>query len=544
MLWIFMSTFGNINVGSVATVNDPDAQYVSYFTSLYTGTVTDVFAYIAGASVGNCRVALYSITGGVADVLLGQSDSVAIDTALSWVNFKLPSVPVTSGVVYGLALLSDVSVQVTLVAGTGIRGYGSGSYVAGFANPFGTVWWSDPTYGAMSIYAQVTTDPINTNHTIIVPASVVANGVTYNFVQWEDGSTNTTRTVNLITDMTITATYQITAVSLTVASGANGSVLPSGTYQLDIGASYQFVATPNSGYNFDHWMLGTTNYGTSSTLTITATANMNAQTLTAIFSAIPQRTLIVSASSNGSTNPTTGTYNYTLGSTIPILATPINGYKFDYWTLDGVNAGASNPIYVTMDANHTITPFYVQLTKILIIASSAGGTTNPAPNSYAVNEGQSVLITAIQNENYRFSYWLLDGTQLTANPTSVLMTTDHSLTAVFVYYTPPPKVATIKGVVTDAIGPVEGASVTITGYAAVTLADGTYELANLPLGVYSISIQKQGYTQKTIAVDASAEGTYFVNVVLTPTSPPPNNAALYTILITTASVVGAIILRS
>lgn len=44
-------------------------------------------------------------------------------------------------------------------------------------------------------------------YTVIMPASFVSDGVTYNFIKWENGSTNRTRTVNLTVDITITATY-------------------------------------------------------------------------------------------------------------------------------------------------------------------------------------------------------------------------------------------------------------------------------------------------------------------------------------------------
>jgi hypothetical protein len=56
------------------------------------------------------------------------------------------------------------------------------------------------------------------NYTITAPASVVAGGVTYNFVQWEDGTTNPVRTIALTADTTITTTYAIATHKLTVSS--------------------------------------------------------------------------------------------------------------------------------------------------------------------------------------------------------------------------------------------------------------------------------------------------------------------------------------
>lgn len=46
-------------------------------------------------------------------------------------------------------------------------------------------------------------------HIIVAPSNLLVDSNIYNFVQWEDGSTNPTRTVSLLTDMTITCTYQL-----------------------------------------------------------------------------------------------------------------------------------------------------------------------------------------------------------------------------------------------------------------------------------------------------------------------------------------------
>lgn len=46
------------------------------------------------------------------------------------------------------------------------------------------------------------------SHTVVMPLTITIAGTTYNFANWEDGSTNLTRTINLITDMTVTAYYE------------------------------------------------------------------------------------------------------------------------------------------------------------------------------------------------------------------------------------------------------------------------------------------------------------------------------------------------
>ncbi len=60
--------------------------------------------------------------------------------------------------------MGNVPVNLVIVSGTGQRtgGPGYGSYTKGFTNPFGTIWFNDPT-GAMSIYATSTSSSTNTH---------------------------------------------------------------------------------------------------------------------------------------------------------------------------------------------------------------------------------------------------------------------------------------------------------------------------------------------------------------------------------------------
>lgn len=151
-------TFGNTVSGTYTDQNDANAQSVSYFTCTNSGSVTDIKAYIAGASSGNCIAALYAVNGGSAGALLEQSNPVSLGTTYSWVDFTLPtSYSVTSGTTYGLAIMGNVAVNLYIVGGTGQRDHNAvSSYAQGFANPFGAIWGTDYG-GAMSIYALGTT---------------------------------------------------------------------------------------------------------------------------------------------------------------------------------------------------------------------------------------------------------------------------------------------------------------------------------------------------------------------------------------------------
>jgi hypothetical protein len=145
--------------------------------------------------------------------------------------------------------------------------------------------------------------------------------------------------------------------------------------------------------------------------------------------------LTISAPSGGAnppTYPSPNSYTCSYDSSPMVTAYPAVGYYFDHWSLDGTPY-STNPISVTMDADHSLTAYFSCVT--LTISASSGGTTNPAPNLYYENYGSSVSVTAIPNSNYALEYWELDVTTYsTSNPITVTMTANHTLTAYFEYY--------------------------------------------------------------------------------------------------------------
>jgi hypothetical protein len=152
------STLGNTVVNNNVDTNDANAQSVSYFQCTTTQSVTDIMAYIDGASSGNCIAALYAVNGNSAGTLLAQSNPVNIGTTFTWVDLQLQTpYTITAGTTYGLAIMGNVPVNIMIASGTGQRDHNAvSSYTKGFANPFGAIWGTDNT-GAMSIYATGTT---------------------------------------------------------------------------------------------------------------------------------------------------------------------------------------------------------------------------------------------------------------------------------------------------------------------------------------------------------------------------------------------------
>jgi pimeloyl-ACP methyl ester carboxylesterase len=146
------STFGNTNIGTYQDGNDANAKSASYFTCSYTGTVTNIFAYVAReGGAGDGAAAIYADNVGSPGALIAATDEATIGTAFSWVNFPLLSpVSVAAGTGYWLAISSNNGLNMKIVDGSGVRIHNG--VLSWFSDPFGPVWCTHDT-GAMSIYA-------------------------------------------------------------------------------------------------------------------------------------------------------------------------------------------------------------------------------------------------------------------------------------------------------------------------------------------------------------------------------------------------------
>ena len=137
------------------------------------------------------------------------------------------------------------------------------------------------------------------------------------------------------------------------------------------------------------------------------------------------KTLTVAVTGEGTVAPANGVFD--TDSTVSVQATPSTGWRFDHWT--GDVTGTTNPVSVTFDTNKTVTAVFVSLQHTLTTSSQGSGTVTPA--SGAVDIGTTAQITATPATGWRFDHWTGDASG-NANPVSVLMDGNKTVTAVFV----------------------------------------------------------------------------------------------------------------
>lgn len=142
------------------------------------------------------------------------------------------------------------------------------------------------------------------------------------------------------------------------------------------------------------------------------------------------KSLTVSAGSNGSVSPS-GTYSYNVGTTVPVTATANTGYSFSNFTSSSTAISTSNPYYIKLTADTSITANFAVKYYTLTTTAGTGGTISPSgSNSYAY--GTSVSISATASTDYTFSNFTSGSTTLgSSSPLSVTIISDTSVTANF-----------------------------------------------------------------------------------------------------------------
>ncbi len=126
-------------------------------------------------------------------------------------------------------------------------------------------------------------------------------------------------------------------------------------------------------------------------------------------------------------DPDQATYNY--GDEVELTATADPGWTFAGWS--GGATGSANPTTVTMDGDKTVTATFTQDEYALTVNVVGGGAVARDPDQATYNYGDEVELTATADPGWTFAGWS-GGATGSANPTTVTMDGDKTLTAHFV----------------------------------------------------------------------------------------------------------------
>ncbi len=214
-----------------------------------------------------------------------------------------------------------------------------------------------------------------------------------------------------------------------------GQIQPlAGDHEYNAGTVVTLKATPSEGWLFDHWLVEGALYSSDKEAYLTMNTDRNVR---AVFVRKTHVLTMLEPSGSGIVKPAIGDNVYEEGSEVTLLATPSNGWDFDFWQIDGAFFSSSEQIIITMNASKTARAFFIEeLPKIftLTMAEPTGqGSVSPAVGNHNFIEGTTVPLSATPADGWGFEAWYLDGSHYSdSQNVSVVMDRDKSVLATFV----------------------------------------------------------------------------------------------------------------
>lgn len=265
----------------------------------------------------------------------------------------------------------------------------------------------------------------------------------FRFLEWtENGSqasTDANYTFTADSNRKLTAVFEPVphpTFHIKLSATQGGTVSGGGNYEE--GTSVTICAKADEGYRFLYWTENGEKISTEDTYSFTATGD---RTLTAVFKAIPAPDpkpvyeIHVTATEGGSA---IGGGSFAEGDSVTVEATPDEGYRFLCWTEDNQPV-CNEPRYSFSAKNSRSLVAVFELVPIptysINVTSTAGGT---ATGGGQYKQGESVTVTAIPDNGYRFVSWQENGIAISNIPDfSFTADADRTLTAVFEPVLPP-----------------------------------------------------------------------------------------------------------
>ena len=234
--------------------------------------------------------------------------------------------------------------------------------------------------------------------------------------------------------------------------------------------------------------------------------------------------LTVKAEGEGTVTPALGQHLYSKGESVTLTATPQTGWGFSHWKINGQDTDKTDStITITMDANKEVTAVFKAGEVKGKVTDEKGNVIENA--SVSITNGQATFTANINaNGEYVISDSIATG-DYTAIASKAGYSTDNksvTITAgvntINFSLTQLNEVGSLKGKVTDSIGNIVGAKVSLTVgakvYSAITDTVGEYTINDIPTGTYAVTASKTGYVSASKNVTI-AKGTNTANFTLT-----------------------------
>lgn len=179
------------------------------------------------------------------------------------------------------------------------------------------------------------------------------------FLNWtENGvvvSTNPNYTFDVTADRNLTANFvKICAINTSTLPNVGGTTVGAGNY--NGGSNVTVTATPNAGYTFVNWTIGT--YVASKSPSYSFVAKKD---LALVANFIVSNYTVSSSAFPAIGGRTAGDGSYAKGAKVTMKAAPNAGYKFVNWTVDGVVVSTAAKYYFLATGNRTLVANFAKL---------------------------------------------------------------------------------------------------------------------------------------------------------------------------------------
>lgn len=234
---------------------------------------------------------------------------------------------------------------------------------------------------------------------------------------------------NILSNHTISATFELRTFTLTGSSGGGGSISPSGTLTLSYGSSQTYLISPNTGYKISSVRVDNVAIGTPSVYTFSSITTNH--TIAVSFSLITN-TITASAGTGGIISPQ-GNISVIYGSNQAFTISANTGYHISDVKVDNASIGpVSSYNFINVTAGHSISATFTPITYTITSSSGTEGSINPSGN-ITVNHGSNRTFTISPDFGFKVSDVKVDNVSAGAvsSYTFSNITTDHTISATF-----------------------------------------------------------------------------------------------------------------
>ena len=329
---------------------------------------------------------------------------------------------------------------------------------------------------------------------------------------------------NITASHVITPSFTPITHIINASSGANGSVSPSGSSNVNQGSDKSYTITPVAGYHVEDVLVDGASVGALTTYTFTNVTA--AHTISVTFAANPTVTITASAGPNGTILPA-GAVTVLSGSSKIFAFTPAAGYRVADVLVDGVSIGAVTSYTFTgiSATNHTIAVTFMLDTFTITANTTANGSIDPA-GAVAVSRGASQTFTITPAAGYKVLYVMVDSSAKGAITSYTFnnVTTNHTITPYF-------------GLITYPISATAGSDGTVTPAGVSTIAlNGSKTYTITPASGYHVNeVLVDGvsagevttYTFSNVTEAHTISATFAANPAVTITATADQNGAIF-----------------